>query len=137
MKSYLIIYNILIRVAVVLIILVFLLSPLQAQSIGHDARLVLPNSESEVGAVTVGRIESPDMLMARTAAAEGSGAAFTPTTPTVDTGVPGINGWSIAIFLVIIIALLSVLVLWDKLFPVKEEKTLRVTNRCTLISEGC
>ena len=136
MKSYLLINYILIRVAVVLIILVFLLSPLQTQAIGHDARLVLPNSESEVGAVTVGRIESPDMLMARTAA-EGTGAAFTPTTPTVDTGVPGINGWSIAIYLAIIIALLSVLVLWDKLFPVKEEKTSRVTNRCTLISEGC
>ncbi len=156
MKSYLLTNDKLKRAAVAFMILALLLLPLQAQAIGHDSRLVVPGSESEGSVFTVGRMESPDMLMARTAAessavssfarvespdmlmaraaAEGTGAI---TTPAVDTAVSGVNLWMLITLLALIISLASVLVFWERLFPVTEKDVERASDRCKLVGVGC
>ena len=156
MKNYTFTNDLLKRAAVVLMILALLLVPLQVQAIGHGERLMIPAAESEAEAVIVGRevspdmliamieaersavsalarFESPDMVMAR---AEAEGTVSTPT-PLVDTTVPGVNLWVLAILFTLIIAMGAVLVLWERLFPVKEEDIERASSRCSLIGESC
>jgi hypothetical protein len=156
MNSNLLMNNTFRRTAVALMMLVLLLLPLQAEAIGHESRLVLSGIESEESAAISGRIESPDMVLARTSAessaasslarvespdmlmarvaAEGVGAV---TPPFVDTAVSGVNVWALVVLLVLAIGLAGILVLWEGMFPIKERDVERVTNRCALVGEGC
>jgi len=148
--------NTLRRTAVALMMLALLLLPLQAEAIGHESRLVLPGTESEGSAVILGRIESPDMVLAKTAAEGSATSSFTRvespdmlmarvvsegtgviTPPFVDTAVFGVNVWAIVALLALAIGLAGILVLWEGLFPLKERDVERVTNRCALAGEGC